>query len=55
MCWAVSCVIAVWRIIVFLYAGMGVDLMKVIQNSTILFLTYEVVNTWLSNIPVKEE
>jgi len=38
-----------------LYAGMGVHLMKVIPNSAIMFLTYEVVNRWLSNIPVKEE
>lgn len=37
-----------------LYAGMGVHLMKVIPNSAIMFLTYEVVNTWLGEITVKE-
>jgi len=37
-----------------LYAGMGVHLMKVIPNSAIMFLTYEVVNTWLGEIHVKE-
>jgi len=38
-----------------LYAGMGVHLMKVIPNSAIMFLTYEVVNTWLGTISVKEK
>eukprot|EP00956_Cyclotella_meneghiniana_P044422 scaffold317831_cov66-Cyclotella_meneghiniana.AAC.2 len=32
-----------------LYSGMGVHLMKVVPNSAIMFLTYEVVNTWLDN------
>lgn len=31
-----------------LYAGMGVHLSKVVPNSAIMFLTYEVVNSWLS-------
>jgi solute carrier family 25 protein 33/36 len=30
-----------------LYAGMGVHLAKVVPNSAIMFLAYEVVNTWL--------
>jgi len=38
-----------------LYAGMGVHLMKVIPNSAIMFLTYEVVNTWLGTISVRED
>ena len=31
-----------------LYAGMGVHLSKVVPNSAIMFLAYEVVNSWLS-------
>lgn len=30
-----------------LYGGMGVHLMKVVPNSAIMFLTYEIVQTWL--------
>lgn len=37
-----------------LYAGMGVHLLKVVPNSAIMFLTYEVVNTWLSQFKVIE-
>jgi len=37
-----------------LYGGMGVHLMKVVPNSAIMFLTYEVVNSWLSQYSVKE-
>jgi len=38
-----------------LYAGMGVHMMKVVPNSAIMFLTYEVVNIWLGQFRVKEE
>jgi len=38
-----------------LYSGMGVHLMKVVPNSAIMFLTYEVVNTWLSRFTVIED
>eukprot|EP00591_Stephanopyxis_turris_P002702 CAMPEP_0195520412 /NCGR_PEP_ID=MMETSP0794_2-20130614/16796_1 /TAXON_ID=515487 /ORGANISM="Stephanopyxis turris, Strain CCMP 815" /LENGTH=311 /DNA_ID=CAMNT_0040649759 /DNA_START=244 /DNA_END=1179 /DNA_ORIENTATION=+ len=31
-----------------LYAGMGMHLVKVVPNSAIMFLTYEIVNSWLS-------
>jgi len=37
-----------------LYAGMGVHLMKVVPNSAIMFLTYEVVNAWLSQFAISE-
>lgn len=37
-----------------LYAGMGVHLMKVVPNSAIMFLTYEVVNMWLHQFEVIE-
>ncbi len=37
-----------------LYAGMGVHLMKVVPNSAIMFLTYEVVNSWLHQFEVVE-
>ena len=35
-----------------LYGGMGVHLAKVVPNSAIMFLTYEVVNSWLSGFTV---
>lgn len=38
-----------------LYSGMGVHLMKVIPNSAIMFLTYEIVNTWLGQYTVIED
>eukprot|EP00578_Thalassiosira_sp_NH16_P021182 CAMPEP_0181093812 /NCGR_PEP_ID=MMETSP1071-20121207/9654_1 /TAXON_ID=35127 /ORGANISM="Thalassiosira sp., Strain NH16" /LENGTH=311 /DNA_ID=CAMNT_0023176089 /DNA_START=289 /DNA_END=1224 /DNA_ORIENTATION=- len=38
-----------------LYSGMGVHLMKVVPNSAIMFLTYEVVNTWLGRFTVIED
>jgi len=38
-----------------LYAGMGVHLVKVIPNSAIMFLTYEIVNSWLGQFTIKEE
>jgi len=31
-----------------LYAGMGVHLLKAVPNSAIMFLTYEIVNSWLA-------
>jgi len=37
-----------------LYAGMGVHLVKVIPNSAIMFLTYELVYTWLSQFTITE-
>lgn len=37
-----------------LYGGMGVHLLKVIPNSAIMFLTYEVVNSWLHQFEVAE-
>lgn len=38
-----------------LYGGMGVHLMKVVPNSAIMFLTYEVVNSWLQQFTVIED
>ncbi|KAL9191589.1 hypothetical protein ACHAXT_001295 [Thalassiosira profunda] len=38
-----------------LYSGMGVHLMKVVPNSAIMFLTYEVVNAWLGKFTVIED
>lgn len=35
-----------------LYAGMGMHLLKVVPNSAIMFLTYEIVNTWLGQFTV---
>lgn len=37
-----------------MYAGMGVHLMKVVPNSAIMFVTYEVVNKWLGQFTVVE-
>ena len=37
-----------------LYAGLGVHLMKVVPNSAIMFLTYELVNTWLSQVHISD-
>lgn len=37
-----------------LYSGMGVHLMKVVPNSALMFLTYEVVRRWLDNYQVVE-
>jgi solute carrier family 25 protein 33/36 len=37
-----------------LYAGMGVHLMKVVPNSAIMFLTYEIVNVWLRQFEIVE-
>lgn len=37
-----------------LYAGLGVHLMKVVPNSAIMFLTYEVVNSWLSQVNISD-
>lgn len=37
-----------------LYAGMGVHLVKVVPNSAIMFLTYEIVNSWLSQFTITE-
>ena len=38
-----------------LYAGMGVHLMKVVPNSALMFLTYEIVRGWLSDFTVIED
>ena len=38
-----------------LYSGMGVHLMKVVPNSAIMFLTYEVVNSYLSRFTVIDD
>jgi len=39
-----------------LYAGMGIHLAKVVPNSALMFLTYELVRKWLqTNVQVKEE
>jgi solute carrier family 25 protein 33/36 len=35
-----------------LYSGMGVHLMKVVPNSALMFLTYEIVRTWLGEFTV---
>lgn len=35
-----------------LYGGMGVHLMKVVPNSALMFLTYEVVRAWLSGFTI---
>jgi solute carrier family 25 protein 33/36 len=37
-----------------LYSGMGVHLTKVVPNSALMFLTYELVNAWLNKIEVVE-
>ena len=37
-----------------LYAGMGMHLLKVVPNSAIMFLSYEIVNSWLSQFTVIE-
>uniref|UniRef100_A0A7S2RK71 Mitochondrial carrier protein n=1 Tax=Eucampia antarctica TaxID=49252 RepID=A0A7S2RK71_9STRA len=38
-----------------LYAGMGVHLAKVVPNSAIMFLTYELVNSWLAQFTIVDE
>ena len=35
-----------------LYSGMGVHLMKVVPNSALMFLTYEVVRSWLDGYKI---
>lgn len=35
-----------------LYSGMGVHLLKVVPNSALMFLTYEIVNHWLEGFTV---
>ncbi|KAL7465394.1 hypothetical protein ACHAXS_005716 [Conticribra weissflogii] len=37
-----------------LYGGMGVHLAKVVPNSAIMFLTYEIVNSWLGRFTIVE-
>ncbi len=37
-----------------LYAGMGIHIVKVVPNSAIMFLTYEIVNSWLSQFTITE-
>jgi solute carrier family 25 protein 33/36 len=38
-----------------LYSGMGVHLMKVVPNSALMFLTYEVVRGYLDQYQIVEE
>ena len=38
-----------------LYSGMGVHLLKVVPNSALMFLTYEIVRSWLSEFTVVDE
>jgi solute carrier family 25 protein 33/36 len=38
-----------------LYSGMGIHLVKVVPNSALMFLTYEVVRTWLSGFAIVDE
>ncbi|KAL7480065.1 hypothetical protein ACHAW6_005772 [Cyclotella cf. meneghiniana] len=38
-----------------LYGGMGVHLMKVVPNSAIMFLTYEIVNAWLDRFTIVDD
>lgn len=38
-----------------LYSGLGIHLIKVVPNSALMFLTYEVVRTWLNGFTVVEE
>ena len=38
-----------------LYSGMGIHMVKVVPNSALMFLTYEVVNAWLNNVVVSDE
>ena len=38
-----------------LYSGMGVHLMKVVPNSALMFLTYEVVRGWLGEFTIVDE
>jgi solute carrier family 25, member 33/36 len=38
-----------------LYSGMGVHLMKVVPNSALMFLTYEVVSRWLSGFTIVDD
>jgi len=38
-----------------LYSGMGVHLLKVVPNSALMFLTYEVVRGWLGEFAIVDE
>ena len=38
-----------------LYSGMGVHLIKVVPNSALMFLTYEVVRSWLGEFTIVNE
>ena len=38
-----------------LYSGMGVHLLKVVPNSALMFLTYEVVRGWLSEYTIVDQ
>jgi len=38
-----------------LYSGMGIHLVKVVPNSAIMFLTYEIVNSWLDQFQVVDD
>jgi solute carrier family 25, member 33/36 len=37
-----------------LYSGMGIHLVKVVPNSALMFLTYEIVTGWLNKVNVSE-
>jgi solute carrier family 25, member 33/36 len=38
-----------------LYSGMGVHLMKTVPNSALMFLTYEIVRSWLGEFKIVDE
>jgi solute carrier family 25 protein 33/36 len=38
-----------------LYSGMGIHLLKVVPNSALMFLTYELVNSWLGEFTVVDK
>ena len=38
-----------------LYSGMGVHMLKVVPNSALMFLTYELVNHWLGGFTVVDK
>mmetsp|Transcript_28391 Transcript_28391/g.41785 ORF Transcript_28391/g.41785 Transcript_28391/m.41785 type:complete len:380 (-) Transcript_28391:213-1352(-) len=37
-----------------LYAGMGIHIAKVVPNSALMFLTYEIVNSWLGQFQISD-
>jgi solute carrier family 25 protein 33/36 len=52
--WQTIGLIGRWEGTAGLYSGMGVHLVKVVPNSAIMFLCYEMVNAWLSKFEVVE-